>query len=261
MVARLGNRVTAVIAALVVFVGWSWVAIDGASSAMLYRGGMLAHSFACAVIISLVVALDRGWFVRGFGWRPLVWVGVMSYGLYLWHWPIYTILSPERTGLDGLGLLAVRLAVSVAIAYASFRIVEDPIRRRASWALGRSGLAVLVASVVGLLAFLFLLPDPPVEIAEFDPTAIAVAPVPTLATTVAPATTAAPPTTDAPRLEPGRRDPTDGSTPDAVVRAAHRGGIDGRALAPRSRRCRRSRRCCGQATRSPTTSRRRSSRR
>ncbi len=170
----LGERTGLAIAALVVFIGWSWVAVDGASSGLLYRGGLLAHSIACAVIISLVVALDRGWLVRGFALRPLVWVGVLSYGLYLWHWPVYIVLSPERTGLDGPTLLAVRLAASVVIAYASFRLVEDPIRRRAPWAHGRRGIAVLVASVVAIFALLFLLPDPPVEIAEFDAASIAV---------------------------------------------------------------------------------------
>jgi peptidoglycan/LPS O-acetylase OafA/YrhL len=173
-VAALGDRTGLAIAVLVVFVGWSWVAVDGASSGLLYRGGLLAHSIACAVIISLVVALDRGWLVRGFALRPLVWVGVLSYGLYLWHWPVYIVLSPERTGLDGPTLLAVRLGLSVVIAYASFRLVEDPIRRRAWWAHGRTGVAVLVASVVAIFALLFLLPDPPVEIAEFDAAAIAV---------------------------------------------------------------------------------------
>jgi peptidoglycan/LPS O-acetylase OafA/YrhL/lysophospholipase L1-like esterase len=173
-VVLLGDRTGMAIAALVVFVGWSWFAIDGASSGLLYRGGLLVHSIACAVIISLVVALDRGWLVRGFALRPLVWIGVLSYGLYLWHWPVYIVLSPERTGLDGVALLAVRLGASALIAYTSFRLVEDPIRRRARWALGPSGLVALVASVVAISALLFLLPDPPVEIAEFNPAAIAV---------------------------------------------------------------------------------------
>ena len=112
VVSALGERLGLVLALLAGLVAWSWVAIDGASSGMLYRGGLLAHSLACAVVISLVVAADRGWFGRGLGWRPLAWIGVLSYGLYLWHWPIYVVLSPERTGLDGLTLLGVRIAVS-----------------------------------------------------------------------------------------------------------------------------------------------------
>ena len=161
------------LAVLAGLVAWSWVAIDGASSGMLYRGGLLAHSLACAVVISLVVAADRGWFVRGLGWRPLAWIGVLSYGLYLWHWPIYVVLSPQRTGIDGVPLLGVRMAVSLAFAYASYRLVEDPVRHRATWARGRSGVAVLVAVVVGVILLLVALPDPTGQIAEFDPSAIA----------------------------------------------------------------------------------------
>ena len=173
VVSALGNRVGVVVVLLAALVGWSWVAIEGASSGMLYRGGLLAHSLVCAVVISLVVAADRGWFVSGLGWRPLAWIGVLSYGLYLWHWPIYVVLSPDRTGLDGVPLLGVRIAVSVMFAYASFRLVEDPVRHRAAWARGRSGVVVLVAAVVGVMALIVALPDPTGQVAQFDPSAIA----------------------------------------------------------------------------------------
>ncbi len=172
--AALGRRLGLVLALLAGLVAWSWVAIDGASSGMLYRGGLLAHSIACAVVISLVVVADRGWFGRGLGWRPLAWIGVLSYGLYLWHWPIYVVLSPERTGLDGVTLLGVRIAVSGAFAYASYRLVEDPVRHRAAWARGRSGVVVLVAAIVAVVVLLgSVLPDPTGQVAEFDASAIA----------------------------------------------------------------------------------------
>ncbi len=98
---------------------------------------------------------------------------MLSYGLYLWHWPVYVVLSPERTGLDGLTLLGVRIAVSVAFAYTSYRLVEDPVRHRAKWARGRSGVVVLVATVVGVVVLLVALPDPTGQVAEFDASAIA----------------------------------------------------------------------------------------
>ncbi len=117
---------------------------------MLYRGGLLAHSLACAVIISLLVALDRGWLVRGLRLAAArLDRCARRTGSTCGTGRSTPILSEERTGLDGATLLAVRLAVSVLIAYASFRLVEDPIRRRAPWALGRSGMVVLAASVVG----------------------------------------------------------------------------------------------------------------
>ena len=87
----------------------------------------------------MVVSAPWGTGARLLGWAPLRAVGVISYGLYLWHWPVYVVLSPERTGLGGGGLLLARVAVSVALALASFWLVEDPIRYRAAWARGRSG--------------------------------------------------------------------------------------------------------------------------
>jgi hypothetical protein len=63
--------------------------------------------------------------------RPIRWIGVISYGLYLWHWPVYVALTSRRTGLDGAALLALRLGCTVAIATTSYYLVEAPIRRGA----------------------------------------------------------------------------------------------------------------------------------
>ena len=60
---------------------------------------------------------------------PLCWIGQISYGLYLWHWPVQVYLTPRRTGLDGLALNGVRLGTTLAIAAASYYVVELPIRR------------------------------------------------------------------------------------------------------------------------------------
>ncbi len=61
--------------------------------------------------------------------KPLRWIGWISYGLYLWHWPIYVWLTPERAGASGTPLLALRLSVTFAVATASYYFVEQPIRR------------------------------------------------------------------------------------------------------------------------------------
>jgi peptidoglycan/LPS O-acetylase OafA/YrhL len=60
--------------------------------------------------------------------EPLVALGRISYGVYLFHWPIYLVLDADRTGLDGWALLAVRLLVTLAISQLSYQFYERPIR-------------------------------------------------------------------------------------------------------------------------------------
>jgi hypothetical protein len=62
---------------------------------------------------------------------PFVWLGRISYGVYLFHWPIYLIADERRTGLDGPVLVAVQLALTLTIAQLSFSLFEQPIRRAA----------------------------------------------------------------------------------------------------------------------------------
>jgi lysophospholipase L1-like esterase len=57
------------------------------------------------------------------------WVGGISYEMYLWHWPTYLVLTPQRLGLGGGALLAVRMSTVVVLAWATSRLVADPIRR------------------------------------------------------------------------------------------------------------------------------------
>jgi len=173
-VTALGRRVDHVIAVLVIGISASWVVVDGATSAALYRGGLLLHSAVAAVIVTALATVPAGRMAGALSWRPLVWVGVRSYGLYLWHWPVYVTLSSERTGLDGAALTVVRIAVSTALAAASFRLVEDPIRHRATWVRDRRGIPALAGAVVLVATTLIVLPHPQREIAAFDPGSITI---------------------------------------------------------------------------------------
>ena len=78
---------------------------------------------------------------------PLVWLGRISYGVYLYHWPVYVIVDERRTDLDGAPLVILRLAITLAIAQASYMLVELPIRR------GRSvRLPITFAAAAGVTA-------------------------------------------------------------------------------------------------------------
>jgi peptidoglycan/LPS O-acetylase OafA/YrhL len=63
--------------------------------------------------------------------RPIVFVGLLSYSLYLWHWPLYVFGKYGQ--FDGIGWTskAFLIAASFLLAFLSWRFVETPIRRRA----------------------------------------------------------------------------------------------------------------------------------
>ena len=101
---------------------------DGAPSE--FRHGLLLVTALAAAALVAGVVLDTGHPVaRLLSARPLAGIGRISYGLYLWHWPVYLALDGERTGLHGYPLAVLRLAVTGALAGASFVLIERPAQR------------------------------------------------------------------------------------------------------------------------------------
>jgi peptidoglycan/LPS O-acetylase OafA/YrhL len=94
----------------------------------LYRGGFLLVALCTAVLIAVVVhpASSLG---RALGTRTLRWIGIRSYGIYLWHWPVMML---SRPGIDvpwrGTFVVLAQIAVTVALAALSYRYVEMPVR-------------------------------------------------------------------------------------------------------------------------------------
>ena len=87
-----------------------------------------------------------------FSWRPVVYIGLISYSLYLWHWPLLSflrILHLEDVMLDrSLRVAAVGFSVLAAIAV--FHLVEVPLRRRDD--LGRLGIILCAGLIVAAAA-------------------------------------------------------------------------------------------------------------
>jgi len=123
-----------------------------------FRHGLLIGVAVAAVLVVAPVALEqRGMIARILAWRPLVWLGTISYGVYLWHWPIFLALNGERTGWDGLPLFAGRCATTVVVAGVSWWLIEQPIRR---WRPARVPLLPLAAATVASAAAVTLLVVP-----------------------------------------------------------------------------------------------------
>ncbi len=139
----------------------------GEYSTTLYRGGFLLVALVSAVVVA--AASHRGAaFGPLLGNKPMRWIGRRSYGIYLWHWPLFLVTRP---GVDipitGIPALALRLGLLLVIADLSYRFVEMPVRRgalgrfwtrvveggvprpnlRQAAMLGVAGVAVLVCAV------------------------------------------------------------------------------------------------------------------
>ena len=99
-------------------------------SPFLYRGGFLLLSVATAVVVAALAhpASRLGPIV---GCRPLRWVGERSYGIYLWHFPIIILTSPQGVQEASLARAIPQVVATFAVAALSWKYVEDPIRRGA----------------------------------------------------------------------------------------------------------------------------------
>ena len=120
--------VLGVLALLGVVAAFVWV--DEFSDA-LYRGGFLAFSLLAAVLVG-AVADPAGLLGRAVGRQPLRWLGERSYGIYLWHWPVFMLTRPGvDLDLSPWPATILRLAAVLGIAELSYRFVEVPVRRGA----------------------------------------------------------------------------------------------------------------------------------
>src|SRR5580704_12990368 len=101
----------------------------GQYSPFLYRGGLVLLSFASAAVIA-AVAVPSALTGRVLGCRPLRWLGVRSYGIYLWHYPVIVLTTPANS-TENLVRAACQTAVTIVVAALSWRYIEEPIRRGA----------------------------------------------------------------------------------------------------------------------------------
>ncbi len=115
-------------------------------SSFLYPYGFLLLSIATvAMILPALEPTSR--FGAALSWGPLRWVGVRSYGIYLWQWPIIALASPNRTTFSFFGAL-LEVGATVLAASLSWKYVEQPIRHgalRRLWRQARAGASRLEA--------------------------------------------------------------------------------------------------------------------
>lgn len=104
-------------------------------SNVLFRGGFFVVAFLAAIVIAIAVHPASRLGTVVLAQQPLRWLGERSYGIYLWHWPIFMITRPgQDTPVTGFANVVMRFALTLAAAELSYRLVEEPIRHGA---LGR----------------------------------------------------------------------------------------------------------------------------
>ena len=94
-----------------------------------YEGGAAALA-ALALVVVLAGTTTSG-VSRAMSFAPLVSLGVISYGVYLWHWPV--LLMVRRSAWTGAGADLAVVAITLAVSVASYRLVEAPIRTSRGW--------------------------------------------------------------------------------------------------------------------------------
>jgi peptidoglycan/LPS O-acetylase OafA/YrhL len=194
-----------------------------ADAPLVYQGGLVAVAILTAVAIggSIVPGSLLG---RLLDLPPIRWVGERSYGLYLWHWPVFVLVigalpTWERMGAAGWALGGIALVITVVAATLSYRFIEQPIRRGGFRVLFRSAdparrrpmlralvtvVAVVLVAGAGFGSYSAIANDPGLGDAEaqiekgqaaIDATGSAPTPTPTPTggTTAAPPSTAPPP--------------------------------------------------------------------
>ncbi len=173
LVATLGGGATVAIVAAAILVP--------ENSEPLYRGGFLVFSAVSALLVWAVI--QPGTLPARIAEMPLLAaIGKRSYGLYLWHWPVFQVLRPRLDiSLEGLAAFAVQMLVTALLAEISYRWIEMPLRTAGSPGTAGSPAATLSrwsprVALVGTLVALIVLftrepvaEQPAIAVVEPDP--------------------------------------------------------------------------------------------
>ena len=129
----------------------------------VFQGGLVIVAVLTAVVIATLLVPNTP-LARLLDLGVFRWVGKRSYGLYLWHWPVFVLVISalpgwQRDGTAGWALGGIALVISTAAAALSYRFIEQPIRRRGFGAVLRSirsgwhvsGWRVAAAAVTAIL--------------------------------------------------------------------------------------------------------------
>jgi peptidoglycan/LPS O-acetylase OafA/YrhL/lysophospholipase L1-like esterase len=106
---------------------WAMGHFSGSDPA-LYPAGLFVAALAAGGLV--LAAATPGSVSRMLSWNPLRWLGLRSYGIYLWHWPVIALAAAVAgPGSTGVGLWLIETVTAITLAAASWRWIEEPIIR------------------------------------------------------------------------------------------------------------------------------------
>ena len=136
-----------------------WTAVEWPTRGGPAYGGWFGV-FSCASAALILGLQTPGPLRRVFSLGPLVWLGRISYGVYVFHWPVFVLATGRSLNLRGWPLFLVRITITLVVAVASYWLVERPVRRSRRRPRVAMSLAVPVSAMVVVLALLVVPAEP-----------------------------------------------------------------------------------------------------
>lgn len=129
----------------------SGAALIGAGILIIKNDYLFPGWWAALPILGTVLVISAGpsalLNARILSRRILVWIGLISFPLYLWHWPLLTFVRIVESGTPPVKVRVAAVLVSIALAWLTYRLIEKPIRFGMNSSLKTVSLVVLMMSV------------------------------------------------------------------------------------------------------------------
>jgi peptidoglycan/LPS O-acetylase OafA/YrhL len=138
-----------------------WVTVP-LGSPSVFQGITLLNSLLTAWVVLAVTV--PGPTARCLGTWPLRKLGVIGFGAFLLHWPVFAVLDGSRSGLDGEALFGLRVAATLVAGTLLYAAIEHPVRRRLRVSRAWLGAALLSVAAVLAGAVLIVPVNPPENI-------------------------------------------------------------------------------------------------